>query len=71
MTPRYCATRPQRRRDQSRFGQGVLAVRVFAGRQETVHVADDGKGAACILLNTILPDAAVPAALPPAAEDTR
>jgi hypothetical protein len=38
-----------RRRSAARrhegFPQSVLAVRVFAGRQEAVHVADDGDGA--------------------------
>src|SRR5262249_7513521 len=32
------------------FQQGILAVRVLAGRQKAVHVADDGQGAAFPLL---------------------
>jgi hypothetical protein len=36
--------RPAARRYDG-FPEGVLAVRVFAGRQEAVHVADDGDGA--------------------------
>jgi len=29
-----------------RFKEGIFAVRVLAGRQEAVHVPDDGDGAA-------------------------
>jgi len=28
------------------FPQGVLAVRVVAGRKKTIHIADDGDGVA-------------------------
>src|SRR5262249_24492411 len=35
-------------RTHERFNEGILAVGVLAGRQEAVHVADEGDGAALL-----------------------